>query len=193
MEAAGQNQVVIVSLEEKGNVTLGRKKTYNPTTPTSALPRDAAESRAAPSRNTHSLQEPAQPPAKVGTELPPAQSSRTQGPWFPPRSWWQRASSPRQHCLHVRDAPYLLASGVFAAEGDGLQLVASAGQSPQAVVPALKSLLQEFDGLPGSLLHLAGIACSPVLHLWALGQAIQLVYHFKQEEEVQLLWDKVLP
>lgn len=95
--------------------------------------------------------------------------------------------------LRVQDVPYLLASGVFTAEGDGLQLVASAGQSPQTVVPALESLLQELDGLPGSLLHLAGIACSPVLHLWALGQAIQLVYHFKQEEEVQLLWDKVLP
>lgn len=88
--------------------------------------------------------------------------------------------------------PYLLASGVFTAEGDGLQLVPSAGQSPQAVVTALEPLLQELDGLPGSLLHLAGIACSPVLHLRALGQAVQLVYHFKQEEEVQLLRDKVL-
>lgn len=30
MEAAGQDQVIVVSLEEKGNVTPGRKKTLQP-------------------------------------------------------------------------------------------------------------------------------------------------------------------
>lgn len=194
MEAAGQDQVIVVSLEEKGNVTPGRKK--NPAAPPPPFPRRPGDGvagllraltqpakgagcpLAARSTLTPGMGSPGSPPRRIKTLQSPAACAGSTASVSP--SPWGR------------DAPHLLPGGVLAAEGDGLELVAPAGQSPQAVVPALKPLLQELDGLPGSLLHLAGIACGPVLHLRALGQAIQLVYHFKQEEEVQLLRDKVL-
>lgn len=78
MEAAGQDQVIVVSLEEKGNVTPGRKKNpCSPTTPLSTPPWRWCR-RAAPSPNT----------ACKGSGLPSGCSEhadpRDGVPWFPP-------------------------------------------------------------------------------------------------------------
>lgn len=82
MQAAGQNQVIIVSLEKKGNVTPGRKKALQPhTILISALPlRHCCRSveRAALSQNPCNLQK----PAKVVTEVPSVQSLRIPGSLF---------------------------------------------------------------------------------------------------------------
>ena len=72
---------------------------------------------------------------------------------------------------------HLLSGDVLAAEGDGVELAAPAGEGLQAGLPGLKALLQERHRLPGLLLHVARMGTAVTGILLALSQTIQLSDH----------------
>lgn len=83
-------------------------------------------------------------------------------------------------CLCATD---LLSGGVFAAEGDGLQLGPPAGERPQSRLARLEGPLQEQHGLARLLLHAAHVrrrrvsSSSSSRSVLAFRQAVQLCDH----------------